>query len=162
MPLQNTYPRKDHTQASRSQMFQQILIHWVKWRKPAPDLFQQSLKLVLLHKDTFWFDHKSRCISTTKKKKKKKKKKGPDIVKLPWYHRMVPYKVIMFGKNKDELNRNLDNFIKVAKNNSFIFHHRHVTLPARISLTLSRHLSLSSITPRRSSKLYPVSAQSRF
>ena len=35
----------------------------------------------------------------------------------------------------------------------------HVALPAQISLTLSRHLSLSSIIPR-SSSLYPVSAQS--
>ena len=40
----------------------------------------------------------------------------------------------------------------------YIFH--HVGLPTRICLTLSRHLSLSSITHRRSSMLYPVSAQS--
>ena len=39
-------------------------------------------------------------------------------------------------------------------------HHYHVTLPAQISQTLSRCLSLSFIAPRRSSKLYPVSAQS--
>ena len=36
----------------------------------------------------------------------------------------------------------------------------HVALLAQISLILSRHLSLSSITPRRSSRLHPVSAQS--
>ena len=39
-------------------------------------------------------------------------------------------------------------------------HHHHVPPLARISLTISRHLSLSSIAPRRSSRLYPVSAQS--
>ena len=39
-------------------------------------------------------------------------------------------------------------------------HHHHVTLPARISLTLSCHTSLSSIAPRRSSSLYPVLAES--
>ena len=39
-------------------------------------------------------------------------------------------------------------------------HHHHVTLITLISLTLSRHLSQSSITPRRSSRLHHVSAQS--
>ena len=39
-------------------------------------------------------------------------------------------------------------------------HHHHVAPPARISMTLSRHSSLSSIAPRRSSRLHPVSAQS--
>ena len=39
-------------------------------------------------------------------------------------------------------------------------HHHHVTLPARISLTLSRHPSLSSIAPGRFSRLYPLSKQS--
>ena len=37
-------------------------------------------------------------------------------------------------------------------------HYHHVTLPVRISLTLSRHPSLSSIG--RSSRLYPASAPS--
>ena len=37
-------------------------------------------------------------------------------------------------------------------------HHHHVTPPARISLTLSRHPSLSSIAPGRSSRLHPVSS----
>ena len=41
-----------------------------------------------------------------------------------------------------------------------IYHHHHVVLPAQISLTLSPHRSLSSIAPRKSSRLYPVSAQS--
>ena len=39
-------------------------------------------------------------------------------------------------------------------------HHHHVTPLARISLTLSRHPSLSFIASDRSSGLHPVSAQS--
>ena len=39
-------------------------------------------------------------------------------------------------------------------------YHHHVVPPAWISLTLSHHLSLSSITPSRSSRLHPVLAQS--
>ena len=46
-----------------------------------------------------------------------------------------------------------------SKRNKLCQHHHHVTLPARISLTLSPHPSLSSITPGRSSRLHPVSAQ---
>ena len=42
----------------------------------------------------------------------------------------------------------------------YIYHHHHpVTPSARISLTLSRHLSLSSITSGRSSGLHPVSTK---
>ena len=39
-------------------------------------------------------------------------------------------------------------------------HHHHVMLVARISLTLSRHFSLSFITSGRSSGLHPVSSHS--
>ena len=39
-------------------------------------------------------------------------------------------------------------------------HHHHVVLPARISLTLSRHFLLSFIASGRSSGLHPVSSQS--
>ena len=39
-------------------------------------------------------------------------------------------------------------------------HHHHVTPLARISLTLSRHFSLSFITSGRSSGLHPVSSHS--
>ena len=39
-------------------------------------------------------------------------------------------------------------------------HHHHVVPPARISLTLSRHSSLSFIASGRSSGLHPVSSQS--
>ena len=41
----------------------------------------------------------------------------------------------------------------------YIYHH-HVVLPAQISLTLSCPLSLSSIAPRMSSRIYPVSVKS--
>ena len=39
-------------------------------------------------------------------------------------------------------------------------HYHHVTPSAWISLTLSRHLSLSSIASGRSSELYPISTES--
>ena len=39
-------------------------------------------------------------------------------------------------------------------------HHHHVAPPARISLTLSRHFSLSFIASGRSSELHPVSSHS--
>ena len=44
---------------------------------------------------------------------------------------------------------------------TFMFHHHHhVVPPARTSLTLSRHVSLSFIASGRSSGLHPVSSQS--
>ena len=42
----------------------------------------------------------------------------------------------------------------------YIYHHHHVVPLARISLTLSRHFSLSFITSGRSSGLNPVSSNS--
>ena len=42
----------------------------------------------------------------------------------------------------------------------YIYTYHHVTPPAWISLTLSRHYSLSFIAPDRSSRLHSVSAQS--
>ena len=45
-------------------------------------------------------------------------------------------------------------------NGSLHHHHHHVVLPARISLTLSRHFSLSFIASGRSSGLHPVSSHS--
>ena len=39
-------------------------------------------------------------------------------------------------------------------------HHHHVVPPARISLTLSHHFSLSFIAPGKSSELHPVSSHS--
>ena len=43
---------------------------------------------------------------------------------------------------------------------TYIFHHHHVVPPARISLTLSRHFSLSFIASSRSSELHPASSHS--
>ena len=44
--------------------------------------------------------------------------------------------------------------------NSYFHHHHHVVLVARISLTLSRHFSLSFIASGRSSGQHPVSSHS--
>ena len=41
-----------------------------------------------------------------------------------------------------------------------LYHHHHVVPPAQISLTLSRHFSLSFIASGRSSGLHPVSSHS--
>ena len=41
----------------------------------------------------------------------------------------------------------------------YIYHYHHVALPAQISFTLCHYRSLSSIAPRRSSRLYSVSGQ---
>ena len=51
---------------------------------------------------------------------------------------------------------------KPTKNslNTHHHHHHHVVPPAQISLTLSRHFSLSFIDSGRSSGLHPVSSQS--
>ena len=50
---------------------------------------------------------------------------------------------------------NDDDFLKTYSN-----HHHHVAPPARISLTVSRHFSLSFIASDRSSGLQPVSSHS--
>ena len=42
----------------------------------------------------------------------------------------------------------------------YIYHHHHVVPPARTSLTLSCHFSLSFIASSRSSGLHPISSQS--
>ena len=43
---------------------------------------------------------------------------------------------------------------------TIIYHHHHVAPPAWISLTVSRHFSLSLIASGRSSGLHPVSSHS--
>ena len=51
--------------------------------------------------------------------------------------------------------------MQISHIRAYIHHHHHHVVPlARISLTLSRHLSLSFIAPGRSSRLHPVSSQS--
>ena len=54
------------------------------------------------------------------------------------------------------------NHCRLFNANSFLYkyHHHHVALVARISLTLSRHSSLSFITLGRSSGQHPVSSHS--
>ena len=47
-----------------------------------------------------------------------------------------------------------------TQNTSLPFHHHHIALVARISLTLSRHSSLSFIALGRSSGQHPVSSHS--
>ena len=42
----------------------------------------------------------------------------------------------------------------------YIYHHHHVVPPARVSLTLFCHFSLSFIATGRSSGLHPVSSHS--
>ena len=57
----------------------------------------------------------------------------------------------------------LSRFIKIyhySIYNHHHHHHHHVVLVARISLTLSRHSSLSFIAPGRSSGQHPVSSHS--
>ena len=63
----------------------------------------------------------------------------------------------MFSR-KIECNRsgNIENVVWVGKR----IHHHHVAQSARISLTFSRHLSLSSIASGRSSGIHPVLVQS--
>ena len=52
-----------------------------------------------------------------------------------------------------------ETYIECSKH-IYIEHHHHVAPPARISLTLSRHFSLSFIASGRSSGLHPVSSHS--
>ena len=52
------------------------------------------------------------------------------------------------------------NTLKSIFQKIFGHHHHHLAPPARISLTLSRHPFLSSITSGRSSRVHPVLAQS--
>ena len=61
------------------------------------------------------------------------------------------------------ITRNSINRFKIWYRSLFIliFHYHHLVLPsARISLTFSRHPSLSFIASGRSSELHPVSSQS--
>ena len=51
-------------------------------------------------------------------------------------------------------------YLWLKKKLDYYHHHHHVVPPARISLTLSRHFSLSFIVSGRSSGLQPISSQS--
>ena len=52
------------------------------------------------------------------------------------------------------------NFYNLSHHHHHHHHHHHVVPPARISLTLTRHFSLSFIASGRSSGLHPVSSHS--
>ena len=67
---------------------------------------------------------------------------------------MVWYKLTCWGDDYSHFISKID-----PSSGSYHHHHHHVALPARISLTLLLHPSLSSITPGRSSRPYPISAQ---
>ena len=55
----------------------------------------------------------------------------------------------------------ISNIVGYLLSNPVLYHHHHHVLPlARISLTLSRHFSLSFIATGRSSGLHPVSSHS--
>ena len=56
--------------------------------------------------------------------------------------------------------RYLRRYLSGRWNHHHHHHHHHVVPPARISLTLSRHFSLSFIASGRSSGLHPVSSHS--
>ena len=60
-----------------------------------------------------------------------------------------------FDNIRDRISESLS-----AVNLRINIHHHHVVPPARISLTLSRHFSLSFIASGRSSGLHPVSSHS--
>ena len=51
-------------------------------------------------------------------------------------------------------------FSSIKATLAFHHHHHHAVLPARISMALSRHFSLSFIASGRSSTLHPLSSQS--
>ena len=58
----------------------------------------------------------------------------------------------------------MKSYVKCSYKNIYLVnmcrHHHHIVLPARISLTLSHHVSLSLIASGRSSGLHPISSQS--
>ena len=74
-------------------------------------------------------------------------------------HKMYSNKIVNFQESTTILNAytkksgNLLNTLRIC-------HHHHVAPPARISLTVSRHFSLSFIASGRSSGLQPVSSHS--
>ena len=67
----------------------------------------------------------------------------------------------LLGERKREKgNMTTQNMIFCRNCFSAICHHHHVVVLARISLTLSRHFSLSFIASGRSSGLHPISSHS--
>ena len=68
------------------------------------------------------------------------------------------FRLFYFYKNFPRISKS--GFFFSHQQNYYYHHHHHVMPLARISLTLSRHFSLSFITSGRSSGLHPVSSHS--
>ena len=83
------------------------------------------------------------------------------IVKISWNCEKSPWELKRLGDTQNPVKPHQLTCVwrthRERSNN-----HHHVVQLVRISLTLSRHLSLSSIVPGRSSKLHPLSAQNCF
>ena len=71
-----------------------------------------------------------------------------------WFRVVVPVRVPSMGQI-DPFENNL-HLVGIC----YHHHYHHIVLPAQISLTLSRHFSLSFIASGRSSGLHPVSSHS--
>ena len=70
---------------------------------------------------------------------------------------MIGTKTAGLGNKRASGDRPNYSSVEIGQNHHY---HHHVVPPAEISFTISRHPSLSSIHPGRSSRLHPVSAQS--
>ena len=92
-----------------------------------------------------------------KKKKKKKKKKLFYTDKIKFFLSWIYNLNIFFPLNQFYFffGGGIKTLIFL-----YIYHHHHIALVARISLTLSRHSSLSFIALGRSSGQHPVSSHS--
>ena len=91
---------------------------------------------------------------TTKKKERKKERKKEYTQVHSYWSGSTCYGSI------SRWDRSLHKLFLRDMNNLYHHHHHHVVLVARISLTLSRHFSLSFIASGRSSGQHPVSSHS--
>ena len=77
------------------------------------------------------------------------------IIGITW-HKHIPDTSSNLGFSSQHLR----NLYAITASLGWSYHHHHVVSLAQISLTLSRHFSLSFITSGRSSGLHPVSSHS--
>ena len=91
----------------------------------------------------------------------KKEEEDSPILKIAWMHKYENYikkskerRITPASNSSDNIRTNRSNITH------YHHHHHHVMLVAQISLTLSRHSSLSFIALRRSSGQHPVSSPS--
>ena len=83
---------------------------------------------------------------------------GPSVEVQSVYFTTTAYRTV--GRKSESINEiNINEDIDDNQNN-YHHHHHDVVLVAWISLTLSRHFSLSFIAPGRSSGQHPVSSHS--